>query len=86
LCKAFVDFLHRFGDERLCCDWVEGRGMGAVSDRFVEEVKVPVISGFGGAAFVGKIEQHWGSGMGQGRAGGGHQAADGAEALALGFG
>jgi hypothetical protein len=30
--------------------------MGAVSDRFIEEVKVPVVSGFGGAAFVGKIE------------------------------
>ena len=47
----------------------------------------PVVASLVWAALlVGKVEEPWGSRMWQGRAGGGHQAADGAEVLTLGFG
>ena len=56
-----------------------------MADGFVEQVETPIVTSFGWAALVGEVEEHWCRRMGQGRSGGVHQAANGAEVRTLCF-
>jgi hypothetical protein len=81
--EALGDLVHRLGVEGGSCVGFFGRGMGAAANGFVEEFEGPVGSRVAGAAVVGVVVEQGRSGMGQGRTGRRHEAANGAMVLTL---